>query len=69
MTQPEIWSRILRFHEIWILATACGMETFSDIAVRQTKQYLWEKQRFTHGQCLTGKGKKTGVVEVVKLDK
>ena len=57
MTQPKIWSKILPFHEISALANGCGFETSSDVEVRPTKQYFRIKQRFTNGECITGKGK------------
>jgi hypothetical protein len=55
MTKPEIWSRILYLHEISVLATGCGITTSSDITVKEIKAR--GKERFTHGECLTGKGK------------
>jgi hypothetical protein len=57
MTKPEIWAKMLEFREISILATGCGMETFSGIAVEQTKLEILERRSFEHGQCIAGKGK------------
>lgn len=55
MTKPNIWSRMLHFHEISILATGCGGETSPDIATKEDLMPL-ERRSFTRGECISGKG-------------
>ena len=57
ITKPEIWSKILDFHEISVLATGCGRKTFSDIAVKEVFNVLKIRKSFNHGECIPGKGK------------
>ena len=57
MTKPDIWSKILEFREISVLATGCGMEISPDIAVQQKELKILERRSFNYGECITGKGK------------
>lgn len=58
ITKPEIWSKILNFYEISVLATGCGRKTSSDIAVEEVLDVLKIRKSFNHGQCIPGKGKR-----------
>ena len=57
ITKPEIWSKILDFHEISVLASGCGRKTSSNIDVKQISDILKTRTSFDHGECIPGKGK------------
>jgi hypothetical protein len=59
ITKPLIWSTILEFHEIGVLATACDVETSSDIPVEvDTLVHRSRTESFiSNGESILRKGK------------
>ncbi|XP_028395519.1 uncharacterized protein LOC114519568 isoform X2 [Dendronephthya gigantea] len=56
MTKPNVWSRVLKFHEISVLATGCETTASPDITTEQTKSFLVKTLSFKRGECISSKG-------------
>ena len=58
ITKPLIWSTILEFHEISVLATACDVKTSPDIPVEESALHDSKTESFIkNGKPILRKGK------------
>jgi hypothetical protein len=69
ITKPLIWSTILEFHEISVLATACDVKTSHDIPVEVSAMYDSKTESFIkNGKPILRKGKHMQQKYVISTD-